>query len=401
MPTKRDVEQVLEKRDWMQLGVWAKEKQHRNAYRQFMTRIYVKDGLEFWRAVEALGFIARKIELEDENFAVNLVRRYFWMLNDESGGTAWNASEAIGSLLTHCPKTCGHFNWMLSGLLVDESLSDGALWGLAQLAQNASQLVDPLEERIRPFLESEQPFARGLAALIYALMRTPDNEFPVYREDGPKWSVPVDLDQRLKSDSSIIEIYQSGELIKYSIQELWTAQPLAFWTELVMVKDLEVMVTVASTAVGLCWLGLGQSVEEEESFRNWVARQFPKSFLMRKRGPNIEAIRQLQEYFTGKRQGFTIPLHQLGTPFQLKVWEELLRIPYGETRSYSDIAEKIGNPKGQRAVGMANNRNPIGVVVPCHRVIGKSGSLTGYAGGVEIKQRLLELEASVRVSTIE
>ncbi|GAB6155869.1 methylated-DNA--[protein]-cysteine S-methyltransferase [Desulfosporosinus burensis] len=393
MPMKRAVEKILEKRDWKQLRVWAKEKETKNVYRQFMTRIYVKDGLIFWRAVEALGVFAQEAEQKDEKYAVELVRRYFWYLNEESGGTAWNASEAIGSLLAHCPTTCGHFNWMLSGLLVDESLRDGALWGLAQLAQNAPHLVDPLEERIRPFLESEQPFARGLAALIYALMRIPENKFPLYRENGPKWSVPIELDQGLKNDQNLVEIYQTGELIKYSVQELWTTQSLTFWTEVLMIKDREVEVTVASTTVGLCWLGLGPSVEEEQSLRIWMSRQFPKQFLIRKREPNSTVIRQLQEYVTGKRKEFSIPLHPMGTPFQLKVWEELLRIPYGETCTYGEIAARVGNPKGPRAVGMANNRNPIGIVVPCHRVIGKNGSLTGYAGGLDIKQWLLELEA--------
>lgn len=391
--TKKDVELILEKRDWKQLDIWAKE--NKNVYRQFMTRIYVKDGLIFWRAVEALGVFAHIIEQDDENYAVELVRRYFWMLNEESGGTAWNASEAIGSLLAHCPKTCGHFNWMLSGLLVDESLSDGALWGLAQLAQSAPDLVDPLEERIRPFLESEEPFARGLAALIYALMRIPSEAFPLHREDGPKWSVPFELGQRLKNDQASIEIYQDGELIRYSVQELWSAQCLTFWTERVTIKDLEVELTVASTGLGLCWLGLGPSSEEEKTVRTWASRMFPKSFLIRKREPNCEAIRQLQEYLEEKRKEFTIPLHQIGTPFQRKVWEELLRIPYGETRSYGEIATKVKNLKGQRAVGMANHRNPIGVMVPCHRVIGKNGNLTGYAGGLDIKQRLLELEGAI------
>ena len=396
MPTKSDVERVLVKRDWKQLNIWAKEKESKNVYRQFMTRIYVKDGLIFWRAVEALGVFAHEMDQKDEKYAVELVRRYFWMLNEESGGTAWNASEAIGSLLAHCPKTCGHFNWMLSGLLVDESLRDGALWGLAQLAQSAPDLVDPLEERIRPFLEFEEPFARGLAALIYALMRTPQNGLELYREEGPKWSVPIDLDQRLDNDHNIIQIYQAGKLIKYSVQELWTAQSLSFWTERVMIKDLEVELTVATTSGGLCWLGLGPSVEEELSLLKWMSRQFPKRFLIRKREPNSEVIRQLQEYVSGQRKEFTIPLHPIGTPFQLKVWEELLRIPYGETRTYGEIAAQVDNPKGQRAVGMANNRNPIGIVVPCHRVIGKGGSLTGYAGGLDIKQKLLELEGYIK-----
>lgn len=390
MPTKRDVEQVLENRDWEQLKIWAKE--HRNVYRQLMTRIYVKDGLIFWRAVEALGFLVHEIEKEKPAFAVELVRRYFWMLNDESGGTAWNASEAIGSLLAHCPETCGHFNWMLSGLLVDESLSDGALWGLAQLAQNAPQLVDPLEERISPYLEAEEPFARGLAALIYALMRKPKDDFALYREQGPKWSVSKELDLRLKNDQHNLQIYQNGKFVSYSVQELWQAETLEFWSEKMNILDLEVELTAASTAEGLCWLGLGMMAEEEQSLRTWAARWFPKRFLIRKPEQNTQVFRQLQEYFAGKIKEFKIPLHQVGTPFQLQVWQELLRIPYGETRSYSEIAAKVGNPKGQRAVGMANNQNPIGIVVPCHRVIGKNGNLTGYAGGLEIKQRLLELE---------
>jgi len=392
MPTKRDVERALENRDWKQLFGWTEE--NKNVYRQLMARIYVKDGLIFWRAVEALGVFAHKIEHDDRTHAVELVRRYFWMLNEESGGTAWNASEAIGSLLAHCPNTCGHFNWMLSGLLEDESLSDGALWGLAQLAQNTPQLVDPLEERIRPFLESEEPLARGSAALIYGLMRIPHDAFPLYREDGPKWSVPIDLDQRLKNDQNFIEIYQAGELIKYSVQELWSAQTVAFWTERVTIKDLEVELTVASTALGLCWLGIGPS-EGEQTLRTWASRWLPKCFLIRKHEPNSEAIRQLQEYLAEKRKEFTIPFHQIGTPFQRRVWEELLRIPYGETRSYGEIATKVENLKGQRAVGMANHRNPIGIMVPCHRVIGKNGNLTGYAGGVDIKQRLLELEGAI------
>jgi len=168
---------------------------------------------------------------------------------------------------------------------------------------------------------------------------------------------------------------------------------IAFWTERVTIKDLEVELSVASTSRGLCWLGLGP--EEEQVLRTWAARWLPDCSLIRKREPNSEAIRQLQEYLGEQRKEFTIPLHQVGTPFQLKVWEELLRIPYGETRSYGEIATKVENLKGQRAVGMANHNNPIGVIVPCHRVIGKNGNLMGYAGGLDIKQRLLELEGAI------
>lgn len=105
-----------------------------------------------------------------------------------------------------------------------------------------------------------------------------------------------------------------------------------------------------------------------------------------------EAAKQLEEYFAGKRREFELPLGAKGTEFQKKVWEILKTIPYGETRSYGEIAALAGNPKASRAVGMANNRNPIAIIVPCHRVIGKSGSLTGYAGGLAIKAGLLELE---------
>ncbi len=105
-----------------------------------------------------------------------------------------------------------------------------------------------------------------------------------------------------------------------------------------------------------------------------------------------EAAAQLSEYLEGTRKDFTLHLTPQGTPFQQKVWEALRRIPYGETRSYKQIAEEIGNGKASRAVGMANHHNPIMCVIPCHRVIGANGSMVGYAGGVEIKKQLLQLE---------
>jgi len=105
-----------------------------------------------------------------------------------------------------------------------------------------------------------------------------------------------------------------------------------------------------------------------------------------------EATRQFMEYFDGKRKTFDLPLEPQGTPFQLNVWKALQDIPYGETRSYKDIAIAIGNSKASRAVGMANNRNPIAIIIPCHRVIGADGKLTGYGGGLHIKEYLLNLE---------
>jgi methylated-DNA-[protein]-cysteine S-methyltransferase len=109
---------------------------------------------------------------------------------------------------------------------------------------------------------------------------------------------------------------------------------------------------------------------------------------------------QLDEYFAGKRTQFDLLLHPIGTPFQIEVWEALKAIPYGEVRSYGDIAEQIGRPGASRAVGLANGRNPISVIVPCHRVIGASGSLTGYGGGLERKRLLLDLEADVAGRTL-
>lgn len=105
-----------------------------------------------------------------------------------------------------------------------------------------------------------------------------------------------------------------------------------------------------------------------------------------------EAKNQLSEYFNGTRHAFDLDLVLQGTEFQHKVWNALLEIPYGETRSYQEIAEAIGNPKAVRAVGMANNKNNIGIIIPCHRVIGKDGSMTGYYGGIHYKEFLLDLE---------
>ena len=110
-------------------------------------------------------------------------------------------------------------------------------------------------------------------------------------------------------------------------------------------------------------------------------------------GTSTEAISQLRAYFAGERQEFTMPLAPHGNAFELRVWQALREIPYGETASYGEIARRIGSPTAARAVGLANGRNPIAVIVPCHRVIGSDGSLTGYGGGLERKRYLLDLEA--------
>ena len=109
----------------------------------------------------------------------------------------------------------------------------------------------------------------------------------------------------------------------------------------------------------------------------------------------LQAGAELTEYFAGKRREFTVPVSMKGTDFQMQVWQKLREIPYGETYSYGQLAEAIGNPRAARAVGMANNRNPVMIIVPCHRVIGKDGRLVGFGGGLEAKKYLLELEHGI------
>lgn len=122
--------------------------------------------------------------------------------------------------------------------------------------------------------------------------------------------------------------------------------------------------------------------------KGWAARfEFVES-----REKTRQAVQEIEEYFAGKRREFTVPLDLRGTEFQRKVWAALQRIPYGETRSYGDIAREIGKPRAFRAVGMANHWNPVSIIVPCHRVVASGGGLCGYGGGLPMKQFLLDLE---------
>jgi len=116
--------------------------------------------------------------------------------------------------------------------------------------------------------------------------------------------------------------------------------------------------------------------------------------------PLPAAARQLKEYFSGKRREFALPLRMAGTEFQRRVWSELSQIPFGETRSYSQLAKRLNNPNGSRAVGLANGRNPIAIIVPCHRVIGADGSLTGFGGGIDRKEWLLSHEGHPRTGEL-
>jgi len=130
--------------------------------------------------------------------------------------------------------------------------------------------------------------------------------------------------------------------------------------------------------------------------------KFPKGIedIGKEETPLIKtAAAQLWEYFKGKRKKFDLPLLLRGTDFQVAVWKALQKIPFGETRSYKEVAEAAGNSKACRAAGMANNRNPIVIIVPCHRVIGADGSLTGYGGGLDLKQYLLDLEQGNQFSS--
>jgi methylated-DNA-[protein]-cysteine S-methyltransferase len=124
-------------------------------------------------------------------------------------------------------------------------------------------------------------------------------------------------------------------------------------------------------------------------------RPEPETFGDRDDVPFAEAARQLEEYFAGTRTRFDLPLAMAGTPFQRQVWEALRAIPYGRTVSYGQLADRLGRPTAARAVGLANGHNPIGIIVPCHRVVGASGDLTGYGGGLDRKRRLLDFERTV------
>lgn len=149
---------------------------------------------------------------------------------------------------------------------------------------------------------------------------------------------------------------------------------------------------VMATGNGVCWMGT-PGTTAEMGF-SWVKQKLQIARVVEgeKIGPLEKAVDELTRYMAGERVQFTCPLDMHGTAFQVAVWKELLRIPYGETRSYLDIAQAIGRPAAVRAVGAANGANPIAIIVPCHRVIGSNGSLTGYGGGLPAKEWLLALE---------
>lgn len=148
-------------------------------------------------------------------------------------------------------------------------------------------------------------------------------------------------------------------------------------------------VLLAGDGESLQWLSFTRGRQKAKGLARWTRKD---------RDPVLrEAARQLRAYFAGKRERFELPLDPLGTPFQKRVWNKLLAIPYGKTMSYGELARRIGKPEAFRAVGAANGQNPISVIIPCHRLLGKNGDLTGYGGGLPLKQKLLELEGCTTV----
>ncbi len=162
-----------------------------------------------------------------------------------------------------------------------------------------------------------------------------------------------------------------------------------YWSSMSSPKGL---IVVMATERGVCWTGTpGTPVDEGFA---WLRRkmQIDRMIEGEEIAPLQRAMDELRRYLTGERVQFTCPLDLHGTAFQVMVWEELFRIPYGETRTYREIAYTIGRPKAVRAVGAANGANPVAIIVPCHRVIGSDGTLTGYGGGLPTKAWLLSQE---------
>jgi methylated-DNA-[protein]-cysteine S-methyltransferase len=151
--------------------------------------------------------------------------------------------------------------------------------------------------------------------------------------------------------------------------------------------------TTIESPVGPLLLAGDSDALRRVSFESSKHAAPPQADWKQDNAPFAEVIRQLQAYFRGELREFDVPLAMEGTDFQLRVWNTLREIPYGETISYLQLAERIGNPKAVRAVGLANGSNPIPIIVPCHRVIGSDGSLTGFGGGISTKKKLLELES--------
>jgi len=155
------------------------------------------------------------------------------------------------------------------------------------------------------------------------------------------------------------------------------------------------LIYVASTEKGVCKISVPRQTKRD--FLRWLRENFDESDVVDNKSRNKEVIDQLTRYFNGRLARFGVSVDLIGTPFQTRVWKELLRIPYGTTISYKQLARRIGTSKGFQAVGRANAANPVPIIVPCHRVIGTDGSLVGYASGIKTKEFLLKLEGALMI----
>jgi len=155
------------------------------------------------------------------------------------------------------------------------------------------------------------------------------------------------------------------------------------------------LIYVASTEKGVCKISVPRQTRKD--FFGWLRENFDDSDVVDNKSRNKEVIDQLGRYFNGKLAKFNCPFDFIGTPFQIRVWKELTKIPYGTTISYKQLAKRLGTSKGFQAVGRANASNPIPIIVPCHRVIGTDGSLVGYSSGIKTKEFLLKLEGALMI----
>ncbi|WP_026688814.1 methylated-DNA--[protein]-cysteine S-methyltransferase [Alteribacter aurantiacus] len=153
--------------------------------------------------------------------------------------------------------------------------------------------------------------------------------------------------------------------------------------------------TIASTDFGVCLVEFGPVKETCSSIQIWTKKQFMNAELKEDPEKLQPVVDQLKEYFAGTRTTFDLELDLVGTRFQCLVWERVKKIPYGQTKSYKQIAMEIGAPKAVRAIGGSNNKNPVPIIVPCHRVIGNNGSMVGYGGGLDKKEHLLKMEGAI------
>ncbi|WP_332634190.1 methylated-DNA--[protein]-cysteine S-methyltransferase [Halalkalibacter flavus] len=153
--------------------------------------------------------------------------------------------------------------------------------------------------------------------------------------------------------------------------------------------------TIVATEKGVCHIHFGELSKCSASLKAWLKKQGRKGEVIRCKETLHPICEQLEDYFAGKRDHFDVPLDLCGTEFQKKVWNTLKEIEYGQTKSYKEIAQQVGAPKAVRAIGGANNQNPVPIIIPCHRVIGSNGNMVGYGGGLDKKELLLSLEGAI------